>query len=334
MDKYKYSATDESLLTPFLHKFFVNPFLKILPRGIPANIITLISNSFVLFAFLVAYFNYINGTTRFYYLIPIFFFMYLVGDCADGMQARRTKTGSPLGEFFDHFLDSFVTGLLSAVFLLCFRVKSPIMIFLLYQFVYIGQIGTFWERLHLGVMRFFKVSTSEGVVLTSVISASYTFGFIQNLNASKVIFNLSIIELIILGGYIIAGITGFITIFHTKKYNFKLFLHIILSFAIGAVLVWGINASLLMHTLIISLYNVFFIASVLRATNDKSEISFPDFLVPITCILFFILPDFIFWIEIAQVVYLSIIILISFFKFFRIYKHCWYWKNPKQECIS
>ncbi len=331
MSEYKYSSNDESFLTPFLYKFFVKPLVNILPMGLPANIITLISNSCVLVAFFVAYFNYLNGTTNYYYLIPILFFCYIIGDCSDGMQARRTKTGSPLGEYFDHFLDSFVTGLITAVFILCFRVKSPVMIFLSFQLLYLGQIGTFWERLHDGVMRFFKFSTSESVIGISVLSAFYAFPFIQNINNNKLFLNLSIFELLVFAGYLGAGLTGVITILKTKKHDIKLALHVVLSSLIGAVLIWTVQSSILLYTLIITCYNAFFIASLLASTNEKTAIAYPDILVPLSCGLYFLLPERIFEIQLLQFAYLLIIILIRFFKFFKKYKHCWYWKNPKLE---
>ncbi len=331
MSAYSYKADDQSLLTPFMYKCFVNPLLKVIPMSVPANIITLISNSFVLIAFLIAYFNYLNATTKFFWLIPILCFSYVVGDCSDGLQARRTGTGSPLGEYFDHFLDSFVTGFITGIFLLCFRVTNPIIIFLLYQLLYIGQIGTFWERLHLGVMKFFKISTTEGVVSLSVFAALYALEPIRQLNAENLIRNFSIFELMILFGYLIAGITGFITIIQTKKISFRLFLHIALSFIVGAVLVWQVQASILFCTIIISFYNVFFIASILETTNEGGRERFPDIIIPMSCVLFFTIPNLAFQIQIFQAVYLFFRILVQFELFLKKHKDCWYWKNPKME---
>ena len=38
--KYSYSAEDQSILSPILYKFFVNPLVAILPYRVPANFIT------------------------------------------------------------------------------------------------------------------------------------------------------------------------------------------------------------------------------------------------------------------------------------------------------
>ncbi len=331
MDKYNYAADDHSLLSPPMYKFLVNPFMKILPMSIPANIITLFSNSLVLLAFLVAYFNYLYGTAKLLWLIPVLCLCYTVGDFSDGLQARRTGTGSPLGEFFDHFLDSFVTGFITGIFLLCFRIKNPLMIFMLYQFLYIGQIGTFWERLHLKVMKFFKISTTEGIVSISVFSSLYAFAPIRELSVKPVFLSFTIVDLMVLGGYLIAGYTGFKTIFQTKKLSFRLFLHLGFSAIIGAVLAWQVYAPILLYTIVISFYNVFFITSILDATASDSREKFPDIVVPVSCILFFIIPEYSLAILIAQSVYLFAGILIRFQSFFKKYKHCWYWKNPKIE---
>ena len=55
MSEYSYSANDESLLTPVLYKYFVDPLVKILPYRLPANLITLISFGFIVIAFTEQY---------------------------------------------------------------------------------------------------------------------------------------------------------------------------------------------------------------------------------------------------------------------------------------
>lgn len=331
MEEYSYSAEDKSLLTPLIYNFFVNPLMKILPRSVPANMITICSNSFVLISFIIAYINYINGTSRFLWLIPILCFIYIVGDCSDGIQARRTHTGSPLGEYFDHFLDSFVTGLLTGTLMLSFRVTNPILFFCVYQFLYIGQIGTFWERLKAGIMRFATFSTSEGIMAIACMASFYPIKIVYELNLKEVFLGFSIPQIIIFAAYAAAGITGFVSIIRTGHHSIRLFLHILFSAAVGAVLVWCVPCPIFWYTLIITFYNVFFCESILEATGGDKKEKLPDFVVPISCILFFVIPQYAFIIQIAQTVYLFCRIIIRFAFFFNKYKHCWYWKNPKTQ---
>ena len=328
MENYSYSAEDKSLLTPLLYKYFVFPLVRILPESIPANIITIFSNSFVLLSFVVAYLNYIYDTYRFLWLIPIFCWIYIIGDCSDGIQARRTKTGSPLGEYFDHFLDGFVTGLLTGILMFCFRVTNPILLFCVYQFLYVGQIGTFWGRFKNGVMNFSTFSTSEGTMAIAIMAALASFSFMREISLKNVFFTFSIPYIIMFIAFGAAWLTGLIAIFKTKKISIRLVLHLFFSAFIGAVLVWKVQAPIFMQTLIITLYNVLFIQSVLSATAEKLKESLPDFLVPLSSLLYFVFSEYFIIIGIVQCLYLLIRIIIRFFMFFKKYKHCWYWKNP------
>ena len=328
MENYSYSAEDRSLLSPLVYRYFVFPLIKILPESIPANIITIFSNSFVVLSFVVAYLNYLHDTYIFLWLIPIFCWTYIVGDYSDGVQARRTKTGSPLGEYFDHFLDSFVTGLLTGILMFCFRVTNPVLLFCVYQFLYLGQIGTFWGRFKDGVMEFAAFSTSEGTMAIAIMAALASFSFMRESSLKNVFFTFSIPYIIMFAGFGAAWITGLIAIFKTKKISICLALHLFFSALIGAVLVWKVKAPIFTQTVIITFYNVLFIQSVLSATAEKVKESLPDFLIPVSCILYFVVFDYSMIIQVVQIVYLLVRIIIRFLIFFKKYRHYWYWKNP------
>lgn len=328
MENYSYSAEDRSLLTPLLYKYFVFPLVKILPESLPANVITIFSNSLVVLSFFIAYINYLHDTYNFLWLIPILCWFYIVGDCSDGIQARRTKTGSSLGEYFDHFLDSFVTGLLTGILMLCFRVTNPIVLFCVYQFLYIGQIGTFWGRFKDGVMKFSTFSTSEGIMGITITASLASFDVIRNISFQSVFLGFSFIYIMIIAAFGAAWLTGVILIYQTKKISIRLTLHIAFSALIGAVLVWKVQAPVFMQTVIITFYNVLFIQSVLSATAEKVKEALPDFLLPLSCLLYFVFFEYSIIIGGAQSLYLLVRIIIRFLIFFKKYKHCWYWKNP------
>ena len=331
MEKYSYSAEDNSLLTPPIYKFFVYPLINVLPKSIPANIITICSNSLVLISFLIAYINYVHDTRICLWLIPLLCFAYIVGDCSDGIQARRTGTGSALGEYLDHFLDSFVTGLLTGILMLTFRTTNTVLLFCAYQFLYIGQIGTFWERLKNGVMRFSKISTSEGTMAIAIMAALYSFPAIRTVDARSLVFGFSITQLIIFTAFGAAFVTGIASIIRAGRYSLRLILHILFSAEIGAVLVWQTAAPILFQTAIITFYNVLFIESLLSATNEKRKEGLPDFFVPATCPLYFIIPQYTLVLMLLQTLYLFVRIVVRFTVFFNRYKSCWHWKNEKAE---
>ncbi|KAK4321847.1 hypothetical protein Pmani_007384 [Petrolisthes manimaculis] len=128
-ENYKYSAQDTSPLSNYVMHPFWNTVVKICPRWIAPNVLT-----FVGFLFTVANFVLLAVYDYSYYAssddtpgdqyppIPSWVwlacafnhFMAHTLDGIDGKQARRTGTSGPLGELFDHGLDSWTTFFIPA----------------------------------------------------------------------------------------------------------------------------------------------------------------------------------------------------------------------------
>ena len=109
--QYKYSSIDRSLLS----KYVLNPFwtycAEFMPPWLAPNCITLIGISAIVFSnLLIVIFQNSDMETpmnRLVYLIfAISLIFYQTMDNIDGKQARKTGTSSPLGELFDHGIDS------------------------------------------------------------------------------------------------------------------------------------------------------------------------------------------------------------------------------------
>jgi len=109
--KYKYNGVDRSLLS----RFVLNPFwtrcAALMPPWLAPNVITLIGISAIVLCNLIVL--VLQGgdmstpmPRAVYALIGLSFFFYQTMDNIDGKQARRTGTSSPLGELFDHGIDS------------------------------------------------------------------------------------------------------------------------------------------------------------------------------------------------------------------------------------
>lgn len=85
--------------------------LRIVPEATSPNLLTFLGNSFsflVGFALLLGDLPIVGQTHRAVFLLPpVGLFLYMALDNAEGLQARRTGTSSPLGEFCDHWLDAF-----------------------------------------------------------------------------------------------------------------------------------------------------------------------------------------------------------------------------------
>lgn len=328
MADYSYKADDESFLTPFLYKYFVDPFVKILSPRVPANFITLFSFLFVIASFGIAVHGYYTHSYDYWFLIPIFVFIYLIGDCSDGKQARKTGTGSPLGEYFDHFLDSFVTGLLMGILLISFQTVNPVAITIGLFILYFGQITTFWERYTKGVMHFNKVSTSEGILTIAFSSWLASFPPLRHILINYHFAGFSYGEIALMSIMLFGLIsTAFATLFRTGV-SFRLISHLVLSCILTFLAAYFFHAQMIYVTLLVTCYNALFLASLLASTALKTTIAFPELIIPLSLCGFWLFPAYTHSIQYAQIIYLTVRIAIRFFAFVKTHKQYWYWINP------
>ncbi|MGI5090640.1 CDP-alcohol phosphatidyltransferase [Treponema vincentii] len=329
MTEYSYSADDQSILSPVLYKFFVNPLVKILPYRLPANFITFFSFLSIIIAFCISVHGYYIGRYEHWWLIPLLALIYLTGDCADGKQARKTGTGSPLGEYFDHFLDCFVTGLLMGILMISFRVTKPALITIGFFNLYAGQIGSFWERYKRRVMCFGKLGSNEGIIAIGLTSWLMSIPSIHTAADAVLIFNITGGEALIIIIMTGTAISAIHSIVRSRAISSRLITHLILSFTVTytAAYLFG-NSNMVYITGVVSFYNVFFLASLLAATNLGSRECLPDIIIPLSFVLFFLIPNYTSLIQHLQIVYLAIRVGIKFAAFVKINRRYWYWINP------
>lgn len=326
--KYSYSAEDESLVAPVLYTFLVDPLVKVLPYRLPANLITLSSFTCIAVAFGIAAHGFYVKRYDFWWLIPLLTLAYLVGDCADGKQARKTGTGSPLGEYFDHFWDSFVTGLLMGILMISFGVTKPFVIVIGFFNLYCGQIGAFWERYKLRVMYFGKLGTNEGVLAIGLTSWLMSIPIIHTYADRELLWSITggdALIIVILSG---AAVSAIHSIGRTKQVSLQLITHLLLSFILTCTVSILYTHQIVYITLVVALYNVFFLASLLAAINSESKECFPDIIVPLSLIASYMFPAATTAIQYAQIIYLAIRVIIKFAVVFKLNKQYWYWINP------
>lgn len=88
------------------------------PPWLAPNLVTLTGFVFVLFSYLtiLVWSPMLNGQTPSWFGLIVFVctFLYQTCDGSDGKQARRTGSGSPLGELFDHGVDALVSVVIVA----------------------------------------------------------------------------------------------------------------------------------------------------------------------------------------------------------------------------
>lgn len=110
LKSYRYQAVDKSFISRYILKHYWNFMVELLPRWLAPNAVTLIGFGFIVTnVACLAYFmpDLVGpGPSWLYYSFAFGLWAYSTMDNIDGKQARRTGSSSPLGELFDHGIDS------------------------------------------------------------------------------------------------------------------------------------------------------------------------------------------------------------------------------------
>ncbi|KAL6246565.1 hypothetical protein RBB50_006803 [Rhinocladiella similis] len=107
---YKYQSVDKSFISNYILRHYWNGAVKLLPMWLAPNMVTLLG--FVCILVNVVFIQIFvpdlvgPGPTWVYYSFAAGLWLYSTMDNIDGKQARRTGSSSPLGELFDHGIDS------------------------------------------------------------------------------------------------------------------------------------------------------------------------------------------------------------------------------------
>ena len=164
--KIEYRVTDTSVLYPILKKYLWQPALQWIPEWLSANTLTIVSNLGSIMAFSVAI--YMSATQTYSPLLLLLsglgLFFYMSLDNMDGSQARRTKTASPLGEFLDHWFDSFNLVLVMTAIFVTVQVPHALTLIMVITGC-IAFLSQFWEQRLTGLLVFGRFGTVEAQVI-------------------------------------------------------------------------------------------------------------------------------------------------------------------------
>ena len=172
---YEYVAPRLSLLERlFLDRLWELIAKHVYPRWLAPNLITLLGGMCVVLAALLStcYSPSLRGEAPswVYGANALLLLCYQTLDGSDGKQARRTRTGSPLGELFDHGVDAWAVGLITmfTVDAFAYGIESPWPWLILLG----AQICFFFSNmtlLHMGCMR---VNTLDVIELQTAMYAA------------------------------------------------------------------------------------------------------------------------------------------------------------------
>uniref|UniRef100_A0A8D2NMH6 Ethanolaminephosphotransferase 1 n=1 Tax=Zosterops lateralis melanops TaxID=1220523 RepID=A0A8D2NMH6_ZOSLA len=166
--KAHYSAVDTNPLSVYIMQPIWNKIIKIVPLWIAPNLLTFSGFVMILFNyFLISFYDWdytASGTSP--GLVPtwVWLFSAFTTFCAyaldsiDGKHARRTQSSTPLGELFDHGLDSWATSIFVLSFFSvcsCDNGKTGVSVYTMYIYLSIVLFNfmcSHWEKYNTGVL--------------------------------------------------------------------------------------------------------------------------------------------------------------------------------------
>lgn len=165
-DKYKYSAVDTNPLSLYVMHPFWNSVVKILPTWLAPNLITFFGFMLLVFNFvLLTFFDfhfYASEAGRehvpnwVWIVAGLLSFTAYTLDGVDGKQARRTNSSTPLGELFDHGLDSWACiFFVVTVYSIFGRGETGVTVLTLYFILWVvlfSFILSHWEKYNTGIL--------------------------------------------------------------------------------------------------------------------------------------------------------------------------------------
>ncbi len=212
---YAYLCEDKSILLPIFKKRLWNPLAERIPERFSANTLSLTGSLCASLAFTSS--MMINPAYPILYLLPGFLiFCYLTLDNIDGSHARKTGQSSPLGEFIDHWLDTFNNGLV--IWGLGAALQLPHwMILMLLGAVGLAFFGTLWEQRHTGIIQMDMFGNVEGLVLVSLLYLLLALFGIGVMYEWKIFGLLSIAEGVAIWVFLQSMLTSARCFWRTKK---------------------------------------------------------------------------------------------------------------------
>ncbi|CCG84349.1 protein of unknown function [Taphrina deformans PYCC 5710] len=167
---YKYAAVDKSPLSYYILTPFWNYATTLFPMWVAPNLITLMGLIFILIN--IATIEYYipdlvgPGPSWLYFSLALGLFLYQTFDNVDGKQARRTGSSSPLGELFDHGIDSLNCTLGGIVLCAAMGFGSTVSGAVVVIISSWPMFFSSWEQYHTGILYlgYFNGPT-EGIVI-------------------------------------------------------------------------------------------------------------------------------------------------------------------------
>lgn len=333
--EYHYNIIDNSILLDPFKKYIVTPAIKFVPWKIPANIITIVSNIFLYWALFLAVSHKPEYTLDFP-VIAAFIFMYILGDHLDGMQAKRTKTSSALGEFCDHYLDAFNNGIITFIILTMYNVTDPHLLTFIFFFSYISHSTVIYEQFKNKKIIFEVIGTLEVLFFAVAIVAIGVIGPFHTWATTPIALTYTPIELT----FICTTTAGFGTMirswFRISEITKTFYLYLLCSVVLGVFSYLFLEAIEIFS--LFTLYNGIYIGRIMKGYLADGKERYPNIVIPgilIALGLIYIVDKAVPGYIMRYIyIYMFMTILYIVYTVFRRLSKFWVWRNPSREDVA
>lgn len=250
---YVYRCVDRSILVDRFRLRWVPLFDGWVPRWMPANYITLGASAlmWIALACIVHARDFAPATLAL--LLAGLLHFYLVYDHVDGMQAKKTRSSSALGEYLDHSLDVYHgTIAVLAVFALI-GLESRMLVLAMLGCTHLAFAATMMEEKERGELFFGKLGSLEGVLLFIAFFFSWLFPSVRAWWLAPLVGRFPAYYLLVVGGGIgaVAGTIDCLRRIGRVPLNFALFalghVALVIAFSGASFPFWTAVAVLMLH---------------------------------------------------------------------------------------
>ena len=328
MSHYQYRCTDESILLPFLKKYVFSVLHRYIPYGVPANYLTLVSIIVIWSCFL-----YLIGvdTPDDTDIIIVFFAItiYVIFDHFDGLQAKKTGTGSPLGEILDHYSDVFNGSIILYLFFRILQIELGWIFYLVIWANLVAFTVTYLEQSIRKELYFGKIGSLEGVLLILFILGSLMTSHGKYFWLKNKLFDIPLHFLLVIGLIlgVIFTVTGSI---RRLQHIPKTFIHYFITGASLCFICFYYQINWYISFLVINVYSAEFILKSMKFHLLHADIPKPDLIVYMLFLFLIFQHIFEYEIQIVFIVYgLSVTtkIVWEIYQIFYELRSYWIWWN-------
>ena len=328
MSHYQYRCTDESILLPHLKKYVFSVLHRYIPYGVPANYLTLVSIIVIWSCFL-----YLIGvdTPDDTDIIIVFFAItiYVIFDHFDGLQAKKTGTGSPLGEILDHYSDVFNGSIILYLFFRILQIELGWIFYLVIWANLVAFTVTYLEQSIRKELYFGKMGSLEGILLILFILGSLMTSHGKYFWLKNKLFDIPLHFLLVIGLIlgVIFTVTGSI---RRLQHIPKSFIHYFITGASLCFICFYYQINWYISFLVINVYSAEFILKSMKFHLLHADIPKPDLIVYMLFLFLIFQHIFEYEIQIVFIVYgLSVTtkIVWEIYQIFYELRSYWIWWN-------